>query len=89
MGEICFNVNDYVFVRLKERGRKELKRQHDELDKVVGGTLGDYKSYTEDKDGWSKWQLHSLMNYFGHIMTIGFDPPFEPNIKFELDEGDI
>jgi len=80
---IDFNVNHYVYVKLRPIGRKELQRQHDELNKEIDGLLGEYEPPGEDKDGWSKWQLHTLMNKFGHMMTLGFDPPFETTIRVD------
>ena len=59
---IEFNINNYCYVQLTDAGRKELKQQHDELNKHFNGMLGDYKPAQEDNDGWSKWQMHSVMN---------------------------
>ncbi len=79
---IEFNVNDYIFVKLTDAGRAELKRQHDELNKEVHGALGEYIPPVEDSDGWSKWQMHSIMNRLGHMMLVGFnDIPFETTIR--------
>lgn len=79
-----FNVNDNVYVKLTERGRKHHKKIHDELIKTfpqVYVSLGKYNPPEEDKDGWSRWQLWVLMETFGEIMHIGFDPPFETTIR--------
>lgn len=80
---IEFNINDNVFVKLTDLGRTELKRQHDQLNKEINGVLGGYRPIVEDKDGWSKWQLHDLMNHFGHMMYVGFEMPFETTIRIE------
>jgi len=84
MALVKFNINNYVYVRLREPGRIELKKQHEELNKSFGGKLGDYTAPKEDGNGWSRWQMHDLMNRFGHMTSCGFDPPFETEIKFEL-----
>ena len=80
---VDFNVNFYVWVKLTDSGRKELEKQHNDL----YGRFGLKRKYTpisEDEDGWSRWQMHSLMNYFGHLMVLGFNMPFEPNIRVEV-----
>ena len=80
---VGFNVNDKVRVRLKQKGRDELLRQHRELYTSLGRPDEWYRAPTEDSDGWSSWQLWDLMNRLGHLCTLGFDPPFETEIQFE------
>lgn len=82
---IEFNINHYVCVKLTEEGREELKRQHEELYSVLPERLRDttFTPKKEDSDGWSKWQMWSLMNTFGHMVRIGVKQPFETTIKIE------
>ena len=84
---IEFNLNDYVYVKLTDAGRAELKRQHDDL-------LLHYPRYTnlytppkEDDDGFSKFQGWILISKLGHLMYMGCPPPFEIDIKLE-NKGD-
>lgn len=77
-----FNINSYCFVRLTEIGREERKRQYDKLNRQFHGNLGEYKPKKEH-DGWSKWQMHHLMNTFGHMLTNCDPIPFEPTIRLE------
>jgi hypothetical protein len=80
---VDFNVNHYVYVKLTSVGKAEHRRQHDELCEVAHCSW-EYTPPVEDEEGWSKWQMHSLMNRFGHLMSLGFDPPFETTIRIEI-----
>lgn len=63
-----FNINEYVWVQLNERGKQ---------------ILGDTRKYTatEDADGWSRWQLWDLMATFGPHIYLGCLMPFETTIR--------
>ena len=78
-----FNVNHYVWVRLTDLGRFIHRRNHDIL--YAGSREPHaYRPPTEDKDGWSKWQLWCLMGEFGADMKCGgMDNPFETTIRLE------
>ena len=80
---IDFNINNYVHVKLTDVGRRALKENHDELNRFARGCLGDYKPMKEDADGWSKWQLWSLMEELGNKCTHGMNTPFETNIRID------
>lgn len=83
---VDFNINNYILVKLTDIGRAELRRQHDELYNRIGKSdSGLYIRPAEDADGWSKWQLWGLMNSLGHMCHIGFDPPFQTTIRFEVE----
>jgi hypothetical protein len=83
MEVIKFNVNHNVRVKLNKNGLAELKKQHDELRREIP-RLGEFKPPNTDENGYSTWQLHSLMNHFGHMMTLGFSPPFETEILIDI-----
>jgi hypothetical protein len=78
-----FNINEAVKVRLTERGKTILKKQHDELNNQIrsrgGQGLGEYNPKV-DEEGYSTFQMWCLMELLGPYMAIGFDPPFEANI---------
>ena len=66
-----FNINHEVLVRLTDKGRKIVAEDPD----------GAYP-YTEDENGWSKWQLWVLMQVFGQHCWNGVkELPFETEIK--------
>lgn len=80
-----FNINDYVYVKLTDAGRMEIRRQAEELEdywKKPRGTFSNHKE--EDADGWSKWQMHELMNTFGGMTFVWGKLPFETTIRLEV-----
>ena len=76
-----FNINHYVHIRLTEKGRQILRDKHEELRAYFPNE--EYQERPEDKDGWSKWQLHDVMRTFGGCMYAHSDVPFETTIKLE------
>lgn len=70
------NINDYVKVKLTAHGKAILKQQHKEF--VAAYPKIGYKfNLPEETDGWSRWQLWSLMETFGSSMGLGCKMPFE------------
>lgn len=80
---IEFNVNDCVFIKLTDVGLAELKKQHSELAKAFPSISAIFTPPPVDEYGFSKWQLHSLMSTFGHLMNPGFSVPFETTIRIQ------
>ena len=80
---IEFDINNYISVKLTDAGKAELERQHNELRKTFPST-GEYKSRTEDEEGWTRFQGWVLMYKFGHMMSMTGKPPFETTIKLEV-----
>lgn len=76
---MIFNVNDYVFVRLTERGREVLRNRAIILSVATGQEPRD--KYPPDTDGWSKFQMWELMNIFGEHTFNGAVPCFETWIR--------
>jgi hypothetical protein len=79
-----FNINDQVKVRLTERGRAEIQRQHEELSKYVlqqTDKLFIYSPKDEDEYGWSTWMLWDLMKTFGSLLSTGGQNFFETEIE--------
>lgn len=79
---LYFNVNEYVEVRLTDDGRKFLEKTHDAMYKEYP-TIGKYKPPVE-VDGWSKWQMHELMEQLGSQCTMA-GLAFYTNIRFKRD----
>ena len=80
MNTNSFSMNDNVLVKLTDIGLTELKRQHSELRKSFP-ILPPYSPMPTDDNGYTKFQLHTLMTTFGHMPFVGYEPPFEIEIK--------
>lgn len=82
---VDFNINNYVHVRLTPHGRECLRKNYNELASHFGGKLSwDFRLPEEDADGWSKWQMHDLMDSLGKYVGMGRELPFETNIRIEI-----
>jgi hypothetical protein len=79
---LIFNINDTVRVKLTDFGRQALQRQHVEFWASVGRAEPyPHTPPKEDAEGWSEWQLHSLMHELGHLSCLGGPLPFETEIE--------
>lgn len=70
-----FNINSYVRVKLTELGRERLRQHVDELNAFIRqhspkAQLLPYDTVEEDADGWSEWQLWSLMPPLGCLHGV-------------------
>jgi len=65
------NMNDYVYVRLNDHGRKIHRDNQHELSK--------FYPYTPPKEinGWARFQMWELMREFGRHVYNGCVMPFE------------
>ncbi len=72
-----FNLNNYVYVKLTDKGRDIYYHQYDHIQ----GIKPSYPK--EDNNGYFKEQLWQLMKTFGKHMSMGFDQPFSTDIIFE------
>lgn len=73
---IGFNTNSYVYIQLTDFGRNIIRNRITEF------PLN--KAPEEDKNGWSQWQLHQVMNFFGEYLVTGGDLPFETTIRIPI-----
>ena len=75
-----FNINNYVKVRLTDRGKQALKDNHY---KVFAGVLDrfPYREPVEDEDGMVKFQMWDLMQRLGPLCRLGSRCPFETEIE--------
>lgn len=73
-----FNINDKVKVRLTDKGRDELRAQHEDL-QLFCTSLRPYEAPKEDDLGYSTWKFWTLLQMFGDVM-FGGDVYFEPEI---------
>ena len=74
---IEFNVNDHVRVKLTDYGRELLRQQDEAFFAKTGVSL---LPQHEDADGWSTWQLWTLMERLGAYCRLGGPEPFETTI---------
>ena len=74
------NMNDTVLVRLTDAGKSELTRQLNELKKEFNG-VNFGPAFRIDDNGYSKFQLHTLMSSLGHMCTTGGELPFDTEIQ--------
>ncbi len=72
-----FNINNYVKVKLTDRGRKILEDQHAEIKKSLPNAE---PLYIPDEDGFVRFQLWELISTFGKHIYHGCDIPFETTI---------
>ena len=77
---MIFNINSMVRVKLTDEGRKALLLEHIAFWKGHGRAIPPYEPIKEDYDGWSTWQLWSLMNQLGPYVNMGMKPVFEMDI---------
>lgn len=80
---VPFNLNEYVRVKLNERGLEILRANHARLFERVP-QAGPFVEPAKDADGWSRFQGWEIMRDFGPHMKMASPPPFEPTIEFEV-----
>jgi hypothetical protein len=78
--EMKINLNDVVRVKLTDHGRAVLATDHAGFWSGRGFSYP-YLQPKEDADGWSKWQLWSLMKAFGPHIGMGLDNCFDLTIQ--------
>lgn len=84
---VAFNINDTVRVKITEKGHALLRKDHEEFFAKLASKRP-YEPPKEDAEGYSRWQLWSLMQSFGPHISLGFETPFDPAILFEVkDDG--
>ncbi len=83
-----FNINENVAVRLTDYGREVHKENHETFWKGIGKEM-EYHPPVEDENGWSQWQLWSLMQKFGPCIYMGRPMPFETTIRIENKEKEL
>lgn len=80
---VPFNTNAYVRVKLNDQGRAIHRAIWDGI-RAEYPSLRPYSPLREDAEGWSRWQLWSLMQDFGPHISLGRQPPFATDIEFEV-----
>lgn len=80
---VDFNINNWVKVKLTQKGLVILKHQHDLL-KLSIPSLGEFETPDVDSDGYTSFQMWYLMDMFGAYIHLGAEPPFETGVKIEV-----
>lgn len=83
------NINNAVKVKLTETGHKEMERQHYELYESIGREAPKFERKNVDSNGYSSFQMHTLMNRFGHMLTLGKHPDDLPFFPLEIHICDL
>jgi hypothetical protein len=81
-----FNINHDVRVKLTDRGMSLHKESHDKFWAQFEREAPKYTPPKEDADGWSTWQLWTLMHDFGPYISMSLDTPFETEIELVISE---
>ena len=82
---IDFNMNYNVKVKLTKIGLDELERQHNVRRASFPMAFKEFIAPKVDSDGFSEWQMWCLMGELGHLLGNGFDVPFMPEMKIEVE----
>ena len=81
---MIFNINERVKVKLTVEGIKHLEKMHLKL--MEGGFPYEFTLPKIDKDGYTEFQLHALINIFGEVLHCGCKLPFKPDILIPDDK---
>jgi repressor LexA len=74
-----FNINETVRVKLNEDGLRILEARHTELYQHIGLDRP-FAPPQVDDEGYSRFQLWTLMREFGPHIRMGMKPPFDTTI---------
>lgn len=83
MDYLKFNINDSVKVRLTEYGKRILAQQAKEFFQETGISISALTPQ-EDEEGYSQWQLWTLMQSLGPHMGNGLPLVIETTILIPL-----
>lgn len=79
-----FNINDTIKIKLNEKGKQILQKEYGELNaKLPAGCKWKFELPKEDENGYSSWQLWSVMGRFGPHIYLGCEVPFDAEILLD------
>lgn len=81
-----FNINNYVKVKLTDKGKDIYFHRHDEINAHYKKKVIKPSYPKADDDGYTKFQLWNLMEIYGKYCTLGSELPFDSEIIFEEKE---
>lgn len=82
-----FNINDFVKVKLTEKGKYIYYHQYDDINKDIVKMGGEPLNPIElqyDDNRYVEFQMWHLMEIFGKHLHNGLDVPFETTIKLKM-----
>lgn len=86
---IKINLNDSVKVKLTDAGKDIFYHQNDELNEAIrqiGGRPVAARMPEVDADGYTSFQLHTLMEIYGPHIAMWKELPFATNMLYEVQE---
>ena len=81
-----FNLNDYVFVKLKDEGFKHLVEFYSSVPFPASMAYILDEAYYRDKvdaEGYYRFQLHEFMETFGSVWSQKYPKMFDMDVRFE------
>ena len=82
-----FNINNYVKVKLTEKGKYIYYHQFDDMNEDIlkmGGKPLNPIELKYDDDGYTEFQMWHFMEIFGKHLYNGCNIPFYTTIKLEI-----
>lgn len=65
------NINDNVKVKLSQMGMDIYYHQYDDVNKKYGRIVIEPSYPKQDEEGYTKFQIHTLMSLYGQYMYLG------------------
>jgi hypothetical protein len=84
-----FNINDFVKVKLTEKGKYIYYHQFDDMNEEIlkmGGRPLEPIRLKYDDNGYVEFQMWNFMEIFGRHLCNGCDIPFYTTIKLEINK---
>lgn len=72
------NINEYIKVKLTDRGKEIYRNHYHDVDNEYVPTLD------VDEEGFCKFQLWKFMQIFGEYFCMGGNSPCETNVKIQI-----
>lgn len=76
---MTFNLNDYVWVKIKPRGIDLLRNHWRNAAEILKRNLDEVinNQHPINEEGYSRFQAHEMCNIFGPELHNGINPPIE------------
>lgn len=84
MKQVPVNLNNYVTLKITERGLRVFREYHDRM----GLDWEPYAKMNGEAKRGATWrmQMWQVMQIFGPSIYLGCDPPFDTNIVIETED---
>lgn len=79
---MTFNLNDYVWVKIKPRGKDLLREHWGYAAEILKRDLDEIINYQHpiNKEGYRRFQAYEMCNIFGPELRNGINPSIETTI---------